>query len=231
MTACSDSVLAFAGPPHRGTYTDGTITIRVTNVEWKLDGSAIYGFDLEQVSGPPITSVIVHGGGRSFEFHRLHDLDTFVGEDGTHLPLIRWDVCYTTPATTTVPETSTVPESTTTTVVDTTTTEAPTTTWYVPKPYPECAADKPPGYEYPPHCPVPVTSTPTTVAPPRETCETRTDTAPSYDACTTTTAETTTTQVPTLPATGAASDAMAGTAAGLLLVGAFLVALAKRARA
>jgi hypothetical protein len=84
-------------PPVEGeVISDGVLSVTITEVKTKLDGSGeVYGFDIE--SNIPVWGVIVKGGPRSFLFHRMTDLDTFLGPSGSHYGVSWFAFCYTPP--------------------------------------------------------------------------------------------------------------------------------------
>lgn len=77
-------------------YTDGTITVTVTSVQKKADGSdEAYGFSID-VTGATTFYVIVKGGNISSAFPngQTDDLDTRLSPGGRHYEISNVKFCY-----------------------------------------------------------------------------------------------------------------------------------------
>ena len=76
--------------------TDGTLTVTITHVDLKIDGSGeAYGFAISS-SGASVVYVIVKGGPRSVAYGaiRTTDLDTVLNPGGTHYGISNVKFCY-----------------------------------------------------------------------------------------------------------------------------------------
>jgi hypothetical protein len=76
--------------------TDGTLTVTITDVDLKTDGSGeAYGFAISS-SGASVVYVIVKGGPRSVAYGatRTTDLDTVLSPGGRHYGISNVKFCY-----------------------------------------------------------------------------------------------------------------------------------------
>lgn len=76
--------------------TDGTLTVTITDVDLKIDGSGeAFGFAIS-TSGASVVYVIVKGGPHSVSYGpgRTTDLDTILGPSGTHYGISNVQFCY-----------------------------------------------------------------------------------------------------------------------------------------
>jgi hypothetical protein len=91
------TTLKYDGMPTLGdVYTDGTLTVTVTGVDYKADGSMeIYGFSAD-ITGASTFYVIVKGGPTSIRHSngQTTDLDTRLGPGGRHYGISNVKFCY-----------------------------------------------------------------------------------------------------------------------------------------
>lgn len=76
--------------------SDGTLTVTVTDVDLKVDGSGeAFGFAIS-TSGASVVYVIVKGGPHTVSYGptRTTDLDTILGPSGTHYGISNVTFCY-----------------------------------------------------------------------------------------------------------------------------------------
>jgi hypothetical protein len=97
--ACRDGFTALKidrAPVAGEVITDGTLTVTITDVDLKIDGSGeAFGFAITS-SGASVVYVIVKGGPRSVAFGagRTTDLDTVLNPGGTHYGISNVTFCY-----------------------------------------------------------------------------------------------------------------------------------------